>query len=326
MATKSGERDDQGKPDNRIITPGGPRAKDLVRQVKPGEAVRIDEQGNAVVVSINPSSPRPGETPMDADFILTPGGYRHRSLVHRVEPGYAVRLSPEKAQLLDLATNALLDISKPTMAIGKFPALGCGWIATSYWNNATGRAITSFRTTWQVPAEPATSSNQLIYLFNGITRFSNNSAILQPVLQWGASPDGGGPSWAVASWYVHTTGQAFYTPLVRVNVGDTLVGVMTLTGRSGRTFNYSSEFQGIAGTNLAVQNIDELLWCSETLEAYGVTQCSDYPASRLTAFREIGIQTGNVVPNVTWGVENEVTDCGQRAEVVSSSEVDIYYR
>jgi hypothetical protein len=263
---------------------------------------------------------------MDTDFILTPGGYRHRSLVHRVAPGHVVRLTSKGAQVLDLATNVSEDIPEPTMALGKFPALGSGWIAASYWNNTTRRAITSFRTTWQVPAEPSTSSGQLIYLFNGITRFSSNSAILQPVLQWGYSPDGGGPNWAVASWYVHTTGQAFYTPLVKANVGDTLVGVMTLTGRSGARFSYSSVFQGIAGTSLAVQDIDELLWCSETLEAYGITQCSDYPASRLTAFREISIEADNLAPNVAWEVENSVTDCGQRAEVVSNSEVDIYYR
>lgn len=237
-----------------------------------------------------------------------------------------MRITPARVQLLNLATNAIRDVAEPIMAFGVFPTLGNGWIATSYWNNGTGTTITSFETEWLVPQEPTTRSNQLIYLFNGITRFSGNSAILQPVLQWGTSPDGGGPFWAIASWYVHTTGQAFYTPLVKVDVGDVLVGSMTLSGQSGTSFTYSSEFRGIAGTNLVVQGIDELLWCSETLEAYGVIDNSYYPASPLTPFRNIKIRTGNLSPNVVWGVENPSTGSGQRAVAVSDSEVDIYFR
>ena len=50
-------------------------------------------------------------------------------------------------------------------------------------------------------------------------------------------------------------GQAFHTNLVRVNPDDTLIGVMTLTGQSGSSFSYTSQFQGINGTVLPVQNI-----------------------------------------------------------------------
>src|SRR5262249_31086228 len=54
------------------------------------------------------------------------------------------------------------------------------------------------------------------------------------------------------------------------------------------------------------------------------------PNADFTAFRAIGIQTGNVTPVINWGVQNTVTDCGQQAVVVSNSatngEVDIYYR
>jgi hypothetical protein len=39
-----------------------------------------------------------------------------------------------------------------------------------------------------------------------------------------------------------------------------LIGVITLTGRSGNLFNYNCQFQGLGGTNLPVLNIDELLW------------------------------------------------------------------
>lgn len=105
---------------------------------------------------------------------------------------------------------------------------------------------------------------------------------------------------------------------------------MTLTGQSGAGFNYDCEFQGIANTKLTVQNIAELLWCNETLEAYGINQCTDYPASNPTAFRSIILQRGNITPPVSWTPQNSVTDCGQNCVVVNNSAtngaVDIYYR
>src|SRR4051794_8812134 len=74
---------------------------------------------------------------------------------------------------------------------------GHGWITTAYWETTASEAVTEFRSTWKVPPEPERRGGQLIYLFNGITNEARN-AILQPVLQWGTSPAGGGPYWAVA--------------------------------------------------------------------------------------------------------------------------------
>jgi hypothetical protein len=85
----------------------------------------------------------------------------------------------------------------------------------------------------------------------------------------------------------------------------------------------------IAGTNLPVQNIAELLWCNETLEAYTINQCSDYPNTGHTAMRAIRIDAGSSTPTLSWTPANAVTDCGQHAVVVSNAngdgEVDLYY-
>ena len=149
------------------------------------------------------------------------------------------------------------------------------------------------------------------------------------MLQWGPSAAGGGAYWSVASWYVTSGGQAFHTNLVRVNPGDTLIGVMTLTGQSGSQLSYASEFEGIANTRLPVQNIAELTGCNETLEAYGIDACGNYPDAPLAQFTEINIRTGAAAPAITWTPVNQVTDCGQHAVVSSNSsswgEVDIYY-
>jgi hypothetical protein len=178
-----------------------------------------------------------------------------------------------------------------------------------------------------VPPASATDHGQTIFLFNGI---QNSTMIYQPVLQWGPSAAGGGSYWAVASWYVDGQGGvAFHSNLVSVNPGDVLVGVMRQTGQSGSQFSYACEFVGIANTSLPISNVEELTWNIETLEAYGIQQCSDYPNTNFTAFVGIDLQTSAGNPAITWTPVNSVTDCVQNTHVVSNAntggEVDIYY-
>jgi hypothetical protein len=110
--------------------------------------------------------------------------------------------------------------------------------------------------------------------------------IYQPVLQWGPSAAGGGNFWTVASWVADGSGRpAFHSPLRRVNAGSVLVGEITLTGQTATRFNYRCRFQGIPFTTLPIQNVNELRWCIETLEAYNLVLCSNYPATPSTSFR-----------------------------------------
>jgi len=311
------------KSDDLVLTPGGKRPRKLVERVGPGQVVRGTASGGANVVSERNAA-------MANNLVLTPGGYRHPSLVHRVEPNHAVHVSEGKTRLKNLVTQALIDIPIHRIEPGDVPGFGSGWIADAYWLNDTGSVGTSFETTWRVPPAPATDNGQAIFLFNGIDPTDPTQAILQPVLQWGPSHAGGGSFWSVASWYVLGNGQAFFTSPVSVNEGDTLVGVMTLTAQGGGLFSYQSEFRGIAGTQLPVQNVQELTWCNETLEAYHITACSDYPATDLTPMQSINLQTGNVTPAVHWTPQDRVTDCGQHALVPIDSgaggEVDLWYR
>lgn len=250
-------------------------------------------------------------------LVLTPGGLRPESLVHQVREGEVLRAVEGVVHRVDPARESLFTSSRVELKHSSTAALGSGWIADAYWNNGTGNTITSFTTRWTVPPPPATRSGQLIYLFNGIQNYGSNFGILQPVLQWGHSPAGGGPIWGIANWYVTSGGQAFHTALVEVAPGDLLTGVMTLTGQSGSGFDYASEFAGI-GATLSIQNIAELLWANETLEAYGITRCSDYPPGGV-AFTDIGIQTGDVNPTLDWTKDNRITDCGQNVSVISNA-------
>jgi hypothetical protein len=305
-----------------VVTPGGPRARHLVTTVGPGQAVYVTDQGGLVMTA------NANQNPPD-EFVLTPGGYRHQSLVHQVQAGVAVDVATDVIRLMQ-NTNVLEEIPASPTAPGTVPALGSGWITYFYWNNGTGTPVSSFKTMWQVPPPPSVQdAGEVVFLFNGIQNYGANFGILQPVLQWGVSAAGGGAYWSVASWYVTSGGQAFHTNLVRVNPDDTLIGVMTKTGQNGTAFSYTSQFQGIAGTELPVQNIAELMWCNETLEAYGINAAGNYPNTPLTEFTEINIRTGAAVPAITWTPVDRVTDTGQHGVVDSNSasygEVDIFY-
>jgi len=58
--------------------------------------------------------------------------------------------------------------------------------------------------------------------------------MLQPVLQYGVSPAGGGNYWAIASWLV-SSNQAFYSPLEAVYPGNSISGFTEMTAISGGT-------------------------------------------------------------------------------------------
>lgn len=288
---------------------------------------------------------------MAEDQVLTPGGLRSKSLVYLIQPGAVLDGTGGHHRMLDASGKVLADFGtiaakpagKPLMPGGvakvaalatapapaKVPAFGSGWITYASWTNNTGTPVSLFSTRWVVPPAPSTQSGQLIFLFNGI---QNSTMIYQPVLQWGVSAAGGGNYWSVASWYVDGQGgPAFHSSLVRVNPGDVLIGVMTLTSQSAQGFSYNCQFQGIANTGFPVQNIQELTWCIETLECYGITKCSDYPATSKTEMYAIDMQTGSTHPVMVWSPSNSVTDCGQHTLIfdedsTGSGEVDLWYK
>jgi hypothetical protein len=317
------------------ITPGGPRPRSNIQSVQPGQAVQRDASG-AVGVVVGDADP----TSTATDIVLTPGGYRSTLLVHKIEPGSVINGEQSRFRKLDSTGRTLADLGPlPVKPRGLplmpqnvmqhpnlLPALGSGWICYASWTD-TGKPVSLFTTTWVVPPAPATQSGQVIFLFNGI---QNSSMIYQPVLQWGPSAAGGGNYWAVASWYADGQGgQAFHSSLVPVSTGQVLVGVMTQTGQSASGYSYNCEFAGIANTSLPIQNVQELTWCVETLECYGLQQCSDYPQTCRTAMGGIEIETGGAPTSPVWQVTNSVTDCGQHGFVVSDAspggEVDLFY-
>jgi hypothetical protein len=71
------------------------------------------------------------------------------------------------------------------------------------WLKQVGPSIGSFKTTFAIPPEPSTRSDQLLYIFLGMQNRLGEIHILQPVLQWGINSDGIGEKVStISSWCV----------------------------------------------------------------------------------------------------------------------------
>jgi hypothetical protein len=266
------------------------------------------------------------------EFTVTPGGVRPKSMVHEVKPGQIVDLDGATLKRFDLATRKFIEplgVNADVKAkAAVLPALGSGWITFGSYVENSSNIINFMTTTWTVPPAPTKSDGQVIFLFNGL-QDSPVTHILQPVLQWGVSADGGGAKWSVASWFVDSSNNAFKTTLVDVNPGDTLTGVMRMTSNSAGKFNYTCEFSNIANTSLTVNNVNQLVMPVETLECYSITECRDYPNAISTSMRGISVNTSTGALITSFGGTNAITDCGQHTIVASntagSGEIDLFY-
>lgn len=85
-------------------------------------------------------------------------------------------------------------------------------------------------------------------------------------------------------------------------------GIITLTGSNGTSFDYNTQFTNIPGTSLDVTGIPQLTWATETLEAYGMTAISDYPAGT-TVFSDINVAlTSGETPSIAWNKMDDTAE------------------
>lgn len=301
------------------------------------------------------------------ELVYTPAGQLPRSHVHLIKSGSVLRINLKDSTIEEVEhrTSKIIQnfgIFKRNMTIKNFgrsnniktksqnqylrtpdkinnsviPSYGSGWITYAGWTNTGSSPINYFSTDWIVPSTPITYSGQTIFLFNGLQdNYQNATDIIQPVLQYGVSGAGGGNYWAIANWCV-IGDQAFHSPLANVNSGNSLQGVITFTGQSGQSYNYQSTFTGYPQTTFTVdiENVEgnivgEQHWAAETMEAYNITQYTDYPSDSDVMMSSIQIETSGNNAILSWTPYNAITDAGQHTIIVSNNspngEVDLYF-
>jgi hypothetical protein len=258
--------------------------------------------------------------------VLTPWGYRDSANFHEIPDGYDLAIMPDgHVRLENPTTGDKVDFQKPATPAVK-PLPDNGWQTAASWYNS-GDTVTSFSTTWKVPPAPSNYDGQTLFQFNSIEPASYD-AILQPVLQYGVSADGGGEYWAVASWYVAAS-DGFASKLTKVKAGESLTGVIKLLSQKNALANYSCEFAGIAKSKATIKNISPLVWLAEVLEVYNVDICSDYPNTPFSEMSKIDVKIKHTIPSVTWAVSSGDPACGVTTTVVTqggkNAALDIYY-
>lgn len=209
-----------------------------------------------------------------------------------------------------------------------------GWVEFAHWWSS--KAITSLSGSWIVPPPPEARDGQTLFLFLGLQDDSTQvTELLQPVLQWGMSPAGGGRYWSLSCWYLHVP--ALQKPLltastaVRVAEGESIDGHVRQREMNDTLSVWECEASTDAGvsTGLAVISDMDLRYSYAALEAYGKSMsCDHYPDAQLTAFRNIRLDTDwQPVDSskIEWDTTVVVPGCNHRVDVRGASEIDLHY-
>ncbi len=311
------------------------------------------------------------------DLVNTPFGWIPRANVHLVEEGSHLRIQNNHVYKMRDGTNEQLDdfgtrmipilnafqrrhfepnpyaLSKISQGKGDYAGENTNWLTYAQFVNTTGTPISNFSTTWIVPTNPTTNHGQTLYIFNGM-EVNAGTDIIQPVLQWGTNPYGGGINgWEVANWYVWTDANgnsqaSVKLPKVEVYTSNSLQGVITLVS-AGASYVYTSSFPSL-GNTLTVENgadpnqsteamttIAQQTAAYETLEAYSgpvgsppPLYSTDYPPDFQVKMTNITIGPAAVANYFDFNTyANTVNNFGESTTIVNNSanggEVDINF-
>lgn len=277
----------------------------------------------------------------DTSMIYTPFGPRRRSDVHLIEKGYQLNYSSDgHLQKIEKTTGKLIT------DFGSFDRLSVS-------NNSTSRneirnkfvpsstdtgwdayaTVTQYKqpvqvtsTTWTVPSAPPSYANtQAIFIFNSL-QSADSLTIIQPVLQYGAGPAGGGNYWSVQNYYIHAavgSSPVFTGPVITVSPGTVLTGTITKSGSSGN-YTYTSSFGSSYSSNdLTVTSSPyELLWGTQTLETYNTLNYNDLPADSAV---KMVVSAGPSNTVTGWRLINAHTRFGMHVKQVGNNEIDLYF-
>jgi len=284
---------------------------------------------------------RPLNVPQE--FVITPFGYFHTSCVRLLAEGNTLlsdgRVAHRNGTIAPASVCGYPHYTRAGQLIPTDPArlkeinpLDIqGWLeSVSATTTASYGAITA---TWTVPPAPLSNDGQLLYFFPGFEDINNVLSIVQPVMQWGVGYAGGGAYWLVSSWNCCMNGTTWYSPLLKVKVGDKIQGTVLPACKPMRadcpTWNVISADLTTGNKTTLAQTPDAgQVWnwaFGAVSEDYGVLQCSDFPNNRgLTFTVKLYDQTGKVIANPPWQptqwISNPIPKCGYGTKITPTQE------
>jgi hypothetical protein len=260
------------------------------------------------------------------DYVRAPAGWFHKDCTLAVPDGAVIveRNGAIAAELDGVEIKGVAKCEHPAKLISpRAPAIATngraapppppsinGWLEYAYlwapnnaWNMPWYNGVIN---SWTVPNNPAVNGG-LLYFFNGLEP-SDGSAIIQPVLQYGTSPAGGGNFWGIATWYVAGSTVVF-TSVGQVSPGDVVTGRMT--GNSCTTAGACSWFIKIGNNgNVVTRSMTTAgggktyTWASPAVaEFYSVSTCSRMPSPGQATFTNTYLFT----PGPATSDQNDVT-------------------
>ena len=175
----------------------------------------------------------------------------------------------------------------------------------AHWQNdvSNNPVISNFSTTWTVLDAPSNYDSQLIFIYNAL-HSDDLDVLILPVLQYGATPAGGGEYWSILSCFL--VGEyTYYSSPVPVSSGTLLTGMMIMTDfyndhdTETTTYYWNLMFLGYPDIALNILTTKELTNALEVVEARRITGDSDLP-TETTKTKSIYLQTGSYCPSLSW--------------------------
>jgi hypothetical protein len=273
------------------------------------------------------------------DIVNTPFGPATKSNVHYVNIGHKLKYEDGQIKIVNTKSGQVDEVygnQKNTKTSFDIKKYSNGWNTDAYNVTSNDKPFTFFSTKWIVPSPPK-PRDQILYLFNalvGMDVLENGNFfyhIIQPVLQWGLSPAGGGNYWAICNWYVNDQ-DYFYDSLIVVNPGTILQGVLKQSSSFNGLYSYYSSFYGFP-TGLQVDNLPPLTSTYIALESFNADRSDEYPTNEKIKFFDIYAETNIKKPILPWTVdmdEKTPNDLGQFTKIINPSldggEIEIYFR
>ena len=244
------------------------------------------------------------------DYVVTPNGFFHPSCVHRIgsdetlmRDGRVVRDDGSVRRVASCAyphyaadgTRLARDAVPALPAAGAHPSTPeviNGWVAYASYVLPRENAARYIAANMSVPDEPTIDSGQVDYFFPGLEDLENVQTIVQPVLGWNAFNDSG---WTIASWNCCLNGETWHSDPVAVAAGITLYGRITSSSCAGNvcddwsilTRDPVNDHDTVLNTSGYGQAFDWVF--GAVLEAYGISQCGERPATGSIAFSRIAV-------------------------------------